>query len=110
MELIKFVRILNIPHFRGVFMRNDLPNKIKKNECGFVNLDDKNSEGSHWTAYVKQGTNVIYFDPFGNLKPPTDLTTYFNSCNVQYNYDNLQTYKSYNCGQLCIRFLYNIYY
>lgn len=93
-------------------MRNGLPNKINKDECGIVNLDDKNSEGSHWTAYVKQGANVIYFDPFGNLKPPTELNTYFNSYHstrVQYNYDALQSYDSYNCGQLCIRFLYNIY-
>lgn len=91
-------------------MRNNLPKKINENECGIVNLDDKHSGGTHWTAYMKQGKEAIYFDPFGNLKPPLELANYFANSTVQYNYDALQTYKSYNCGQLCLRFLYNGYY
>lgn len=93
-------------------MRNNLPKKVNKNECGIINLDDKSGEGSHWTCYVKQGNIAIYFDPFGNLKPPLELITYFKSSNstvVKYNYDALQTYGSYNCGHLCLLFLYNIY-
>lgn len=90
-------------------MRNNLPKKIKSDECGIVNLDDKHGDGSHWTAYVKHGTNAMYFDPFGNLRPPAELVNYFRSTAVQYSYDALQTYDSYECGHLCLKFLYNIY-
>lgn len=112
-ELKKFASILKIPYFRGIFMSNDLPKSIRTNECGIVNLDDKNSNETHWTAYIKQGTRAIYFDPFGNLKAPLELTNYIKghySTLLQYNYDALQTYNSYNCGHLCLKFLYNIYH
>lgn len=42
-----------LPNFRGIFMRDDLPLKIRKNECGIVNLDISSGPGTHWTAYVK---------------------------------------------------------
>ena len=91
-------------------MRNNLPKKIRNNECGIVNLDAKEGPGTHWVAYVKRKNNVIYFDSYGNMTAPIELINYFDSVaksNIKYNYDALQTYYSYNCGQLCIKFLYN---
>ena len=38
-QLIDTVKELKIPHFRGVFMRNDLPRRPLKRECGILNLD-----------------------------------------------------------------------
>lgn len=43
--------MLNIPHFRGVFMRNNFPNKIHVCETGIINLDDKDGSETHWKAY-----------------------------------------------------------
>lgn len=57
----------NIKKFRGVFMRNNLPEKPWKNECGIINLDDVEGSGTHWVAYKKQGNTSNYFDSFGNL-------------------------------------------
>ena len=37
--IIDTVKELKIPHFRGVFMRNDLPRRPLKRECGILNLD-----------------------------------------------------------------------
>lgn len=92
-------------------MRNGLPPKIHKNECGIVNLDDKNGPGSHWTAYVKRGKDILYFDSIGHLKPPLELTKYFRSDgsknNIMYNSDRYQILNSYNCGHLCLQFLYS---
>lgn len=91
-------------------MRDDLPNKIKIKECGIINLDSTKNGGTHWTAYVKNKNNVTYFDSYGNLKPPLEVTHYFNSNgNVQiyYTYENKQNFNSYNCGQLSLKFLYN---
>lgn len=93
-------------------MRNDLPAVIHKNESGIVNLDDKIGDGTHWTAYVKRGYNVAYFDSIGNLKPPLELIKYFRSDDgsrnkITYNFERYQNLNSYNCGHLCLQFLYN---
>lgn len=92
-------------------MRNRLPKKIRKSECGVVNLDDYENEGTHWTAYVKKGSQVFYFNSYGDLRPPVELVEYFltdskiNS--IKYNYESFQNYNSYICGHLCLAFLYN---
>jgi hypothetical protein len=110
LDLKKFANILHIPNFRGIFMRNKLPKTIKKNESAIINLDDFNGEGSHWTAYVKKGKHITYFDSFGNLRPPLELIRYFHSDGIQniikYNHNKYQSYKESNCGHLCLEFLY----
>lgn len=91
-------------------MRNELPKKIKEIECGIINLDD--NEGTHWTGYCKRGNNVVYFDSYGNLKPPLELVNYFksrgNNISIKYNYDRLQNYNSHNCGHLTLQFIHNL--
>lgn len=113
-DIIHLIKKLKIPHFRGVFMRNHLPKKVRKFECGIVNLDNYENEGTHWTAYVKRNEEVIYFDSYGNLKPPLELINYFLSDSIfnkiRYNYESYQDYNSYVCGQLCLIFLYNVYH
>lgn len=98
----------DIPHFRGVFMRNDLPNKIWNNESAIVNLDLKQGLGTHWVAYKKEGNKIIYFDSFGDLRPPKELLRYFGKTSrIQYNYKRYQKIGSSNCGHLCLKFLYD---
>lgn len=91
-------------------MRDKLPTKIKNVETGIVNLDKAENSGSHWVAYKKINNIVIYFDSFGNLKPPMELVKYFesgNDCNIiKYNHNVYQTYKDINCGHLCLKFLF----
>jgi hypothetical protein len=92
-------------------MRNKLPKKIRKYESGIVNLDNYDSGGTHWTAYIKNGKNITYFDSYGDLRPPSELLSYFHSDKkhniINYNYDNYQKFTRTNCGQLCLKFLYN---
>lgn len=106
-DLLKFVKDLNIPNFRNVYMRNNLPKRSRSKECGIINLDDENGRGTHWVAYIKVKNDVIYFDSYGNLRPPKDVLLYFKNCKIKYNYNNLQTVNSFNCGHLCLSFLYN---
>lgn len=93
-------------------MKDNLPHKIKKNECGIVNLDNSSGKGTHWTAYVKKTNNIFYFDSYGNLRPPPTLINYFfsdGSLNkIQYNHDKFQKDRSINCGHLSLTFLYNM--
>lgn len=109
-DLVKFVNVLKIPNFRGVYMRDRLPSKIKTKETGIVNLDTFTGRGTHWTAYVKNKTEIQYFDSIGNLAPPLELVKYFSSDGqhntINYNFDRFQSLNAYNCGHLCLLFLY----
>lgn len=101
--------MLKIPNFRGVFMRDTLPPKPLQYESGILNLDTSSGEGSHWIAYVKHGKKVKYFDSIGQLRPPLELIKYFKrdgSVEITYNTDRYQK-STYNCGHLCLGFLYS---
>lgn len=97
---------MKVAHFRGVFMRNDLP-KLgpRKNESAIINLDDKEGPGTHWVAYKKVNNKVIYFDSFGDLQPPKDLMDYLGVGRVLYNHKRYQKYDTVVCGHLCLKFL-----
>lgn len=90
-------------------MRDNLPSKPWKKESGIVNLHCSFQPGSHWVAYFKKGDDIKYFDSFGNLQPPVELINYLGN-KIAYNYIQYQRYNSFNCGHLCLRFLYDCYY
>ena len=64
-ELIEAAKKLNIPNFRGLFMRDALPKRPRRNECGILNLDDSNGPGTHYCCFLKNGKDKIYFDSYG---------------------------------------------
>lgn len=104
-DIIKYVKKLNIPKFRGTFMRNDLPKKVHTFESGIINLDNKEGPGTHWTAYIKEKKKIYYFDSIGHLQPPLEVKKYFYSDgsknNIVYNQKRFQNLNAYNC-HLCI--------
>lgn len=105
-QIANQARKLNIPFFRGVFMRDLLPNRPLKNETAIVNLDSYKNRGTHWVAYCKTGNRVRYFDGFGDLSPPKELVDYFGPLvEILYNYNRKQKKYSVNCGQLSLQFL-----
>lgn len=107
-DLYTYAKLLSIPYFRGVYMRDALPKPPPwKNECAIVNLDNAVGPGSHWVSYRKRGNKVQYFDSFGNLRPPVELVQYFgpNVSDIQYNYMTKQPADTVICGHLCLDFL-----
>lgn len=96
----------NVEYFRGVFMRDTLPQKPHYNESAVVNLDTRWGPGTHWVAYRKRASTVKYFDSFGDLPPPRELINYFGDASITYNHDRYQKFNTYNCGHLCLKFLY----
>ena len=65
-DLLQWVKQLGIKHFRGIYSRDNLPDKIHKLETGIINLDDSMGGGSHWICYRKVDKQYCeYFDPFG---------------------------------------------
>ncbi|XP_071575288.1 uncharacterized protein [Temnothorax nylanderi] len=110
-QLQKLAKRMRIPYFRGIFMRTALPTEgVRRNESGIVNLDNAEGPGTHWVAYAKRGDRAIYFDSFGNLRPPRELVLYLknNMTKIEYNHMPFQRYDQSNCGQLCLRFLQTV--
>lgn len=101
---------MEIPHFRGVYMRDTLPRKPKNVECLILNHDSVRSTGTHWTALAKINNMAWYFDSFGNLLPPLEVKTYLGSrVKLMINYKKYQKPNTFICGQLCLRFLQNFW-
>ena len=99
-ELEEAAQELKISNFRGVFLRNTLPKRPKKNECGILNLDDTSGNGTHWVAWYKNGKNKYYFDSFG-VQPPMELISYLKSP-IHYNTEEIQPRDQVFCGHLCL--------
>ena len=108
-DIIKLVDYLDIPNFKGPFMRDTLPIAPQDKECGILNFNTAAEPGSHWVAYYKNGDQRIYFDSYGQV-PPTELQKYLktqkefrnNEPVIQRNTDIVQKSNTNVCGQLCI--------
>ena len=89
-DLIDYAHKLHIPNFRGVFMRDNLPRRRRKeNECGIMNLNTSSQKGSHWVTWYVSDNTRIYFDSFGQ-HVPYEVVRY------------LKTPKEYRGKTLCI--------
>lgn len=110
-DIKKYAQSMQIPFFRGVYMRDSLPKKPKKFECFILNHDSIKNSGTHWSALAKIGKVAYYFDSFGKLPPPHELVTYLDSdkTEIRYNYARYQKFNTVICGQLCLMFLYDLW-
>ena len=46
-QLIKAAKKVKLKNFRGVFVRDQLPKKTQKEECGIVNTGDSSTQRFH---------------------------------------------------------------
>lgn len=92
-------------------MRNKLPKRCRKYECGVINLDGEEGPGTHWVSYNKIDDECYYFDSFGDLQPFEEFKKYVGeNCKIYYNYKQQQTYNTVICGHLCLKFLLSMSY
>ena len=69
-DLEEWIDKLGIKHFRSIYSRDVLTDKIYVKECGIINLDDIEGQGTHWVCYRNLEKNLVeYFDPFGLIMP-----------------------------------------
>lgn len=105
-DLERWAERLNIKDFRGVYMREALPEKCKPIECGIINLGDLDSNGTHWTCYMRKYDEKIYFDSFGDSEPPVELVNYLGAKGLKYNSYGFQNFNDPPiCGHLCLEVL-----
>ena len=104
-ELYNYSKILKIP-LNNVVMRND--NFSLSNGGYIINLDNKNSSGTHYTALFIKYPNAYYFDSY-SVPPPNEIIRRCKIYNLYYSNDIIyQKLTSSICGYFCIYFLYFI--
>ena len=99
LEIMNAVKKLEIPRFRGVFLRDNLPVEPKRMECGILNLDDTAGNGTHWVAWYRDKVKYC-FDSYG-IQPPDELKRYLRS-SIFYNTEQIQPKQEVFCGHLCL--------
>ena len=108
-DINSLVDYLNIPNYKGTFMKDQLIGKPKETECAVINLNNSDQSGSHWVAFYKHGDQRYYFDSFGQI-PPTEIQKYLKTPEeykhnipvIQRNTDIVQKPNTNICGHLCI--------
>lgn len=111
-DILELVVKLRIPHFQGVFMRDEILKKSgpSAQECWILNHSTSNTSGSHWCALAITFDTAFYFDSFGKLPPPLEVLEYLgDKISLYYNTERYQSYRTNICGHLCLRFLYDFW-
>ena len=99
-DLLHWVIPLGIKYFRGIYSRDNLPNKIHKLETGIINLHDSMGGGSHWVCYRNVDKQFCeYFDSFG-LIMPNEIKHYLKTSGKKmvHSSDEIQERDSVLCG------------
>ena len=86
--------------FRGVFLRDTLPKKVKLNDCGILDLDSSSGDVPYWVIWFKKGKDKFYFDSYG-VQPPSELIVNLKSP-IFYNSERVEPNSEVFCGHLCL--------
>ena len=108
-DIFKYIDLLKVPKFRGVFMRDELPKRVNPVECGIVNLSAHKQLGTHWVCYGKIHNTRIYFDSFAR-KVPLEIQKYLKTAEefrnnapvIERNTTTVQRLDTKICGHLCL--------
>ena len=99
-QLIEAAKKLKIKNFRGVFVRDELPKKPRKKECGIVNTGDSSTDGFHWVCWYKNEDKKYSFDSYAQ-PALVELVDYLKG-SVYYNSERVQFGNTSYCGHLCL--------
>ena len=91
------------PRSNSVFSRNNLP-RIK-DAAYVINLDDKNSKGTHWVSLFIDKSIAVYFDFFGIGYIPQEVLNKIKDKSITHNIFRIQDNESMMCGFYCITFI-----
>ena len=84
----------NQTRFNGVYIRDNLPDKIKDGAY-VINLSEYSDIGTHWDAlYVHKANDVTYFDSFGVEHIPKEIKKLISNKNIKTNISRIQAYDS----------------
>src|SRR6185295_8669282 len=98
-----------IDDFRGVFSRDNLPEKAELRGSYIINLDRQDGNGTHWVTCHVNRNEKYYFDSFG-LPPPGEIVSFLGQRkdSIVYNTSQIQGMAEAICGHLCLMILYRL--
>lgn len=122
-DITNYARGIN--DFRGVFSRDNLPEKAELRGSYIINLDSQDGSGTHWVACHVNRNEKYYFDSFG-LPPPEEIISFLNGKpravgdldfssrdpivhdSIVYSTSQIQGMTEAICGHLCLMILYRL--
>lgn len=110
LDIQNYAQKFKIKNFRGVYMKDELPDRIRVEECGLVNLQSArdSGNGTHWVAYFRSKDKKYYFDSYA-FTPPKEIVQYMGKRNLLYNDYSVQKESDPPiCGHLCLLVLKNL--
>ena len=90
--------------FKGVYSRDNVPNKIKNGAC-VINLDEYHDIGTHYVSLYVNNKTVAYFDSFRVEHILKEIKKFIRNKNIITNIFRIEAYDSIMCGNFCIRFI-----
>ena len=94
----------NEQKFNGVFLRDNLPKKIKDGAY-VTNLDEYEDVGTHWIVLFCKRSEIVYFNNFGVEHIPEEIKEFIRNKNIKVNIFRVQANNSVMCGYFCIGFI-----
>ena len=79
----------NEPRFNEVLSSNNLPKTIKDGTY-VINLDEYADVGTHWTAFLRNRSQIVYFDSFGVEHDPEEIKEFVRNKNIIANIFRIQ--------------------
>ena len=81
----------NLPRFINVYLRDNLPDKIRDGAY-VINLDEYSDIETHWIALYVQNNDVTYFDSFGVEHIQKEIKVFIGNKNIKTNIFRIQAY------------------
>lgn len=101
-DIIKIIQSQGVDDFKGVYMKDQLPNKLERGSY-IVNLQSsKEGNGTHWVCLYHTPNFSYYYDSYGFV-PPLEVQDKI----IPYMYNDLeiQDIDSTACGFYCVAFV-----
>ena len=70
-----------------------------------INLNDKNSKGTHWVSLIIDRNLAVCFDSFGIEYIPQEVLNKIRDKSITHNIFRIQDNESIMCGFYCIAFI-----
>ena len=103
-ELQKYYQ--NEPRINGIYSRDNLPEKRKKENGAYViNLDEYADVGTHWIALFCNRSGIVYFDSFGVEDVPKEKKKFVGNKIIIGSIFLVRANNSVICGYFCIGFI-----
>ena len=101
-DIMRIIQSQGVDDFKGVYMKDQLPDKLERGSY-IINLQSsKDGGGTHWVCLYHTPTYSYYYDSYGFV-PPLEVQEKI----IPYTYNDLeiQDINSTACGFYCIAFV-----